>query len=292
MHRPCLVALATLSVGLGGCATMKGSAESSFTARHPECGSTNVKERADLSTKLASPSPDDHVYEVSGCNMDEIFTCTESHWAFHSCAHSNGTCGGWVPSDCSTVPWPSDSSPYAPAPAAATGYALTAPPRGAAGFDLGVTPDAAQKRCVDSGKTWSPRDGGFECSGPAADVGFDAKVRFGLCDKLICDISVVAPETPAWVHQYAELRTLLSQKYGGNLWTPPPDENEASCEGDALRGCVLAGRYKVETLWRWQTGESVDLEVAKDPADPQHLQVRIGYHGQSVAGGTLRAGAL
>jgi hypothetical protein len=39
----------------------------------------------------------------------------------------------------------------------------------------------------------------------------------------------------------------------------------------------------------WQTGESVTLNMGKDPADPQHLQIRIDYHGQSAAKPRLEA---
>jgi hypothetical protein len=278
-------AVAAASAGLGGC-TMGWKVENSFTARHPECHSTSVRERSDLLSKLRATNPTGRAYEVSGCNMAEIYACSESHWEFRPCVDSNSTCGGLVPSACGTEPW-LPQHPAAPAsvavalPYSRIAYTATEPPRGAAGFDLGAAPDAAQKRCVDSGKTWSLRDGGFACSGPATDVGFDATVRFGLCDNRICDISVVAPETAVSVHQYAELRTTLAQKYG-DTWTAAPSENEAGCEGDALRGCLLTGRLKAETLWRWQTGEAVKLDLGKDPADPQHLQIRIDYHGQSV----------
>jgi hypothetical protein len=49
--------------------------------------------------------------------------------------------------------------------------------------------------------------------------------------------------------------------------------------------------YKAETLWRWRTGESVELDVGKDPADPRHLQIPIDYHGKG-GGDRPRSGAL
>lgn len=288
-----LLTLAAASAGLAGCATMAGQAESSFSARHPECDATTVRERTDLSSKLRSTNANGHAYEVSGCDTEEIYTCTESHWEFHPCEYKGGTCGGLVPSSCAPSPWAPAVAPLpsSVAPSPSSQYAVTVPPRGAAGFELGAGPDAAQKRCVDSGKTWAVRTGGFACSGPAIDVGFDAKVFLGLCDKQICDISVVSPETAAWLHQYAELRTVLAQKYGERRWTEPPGENEASCEGNALRDCLLSGRLSAETLWRWQTGETVELDVGRDPADPSHLQIRIDYHGPSTSG-SPRPGAL
>ncbi len=282
-----LLALAAVSAGPLGC-TMAWKAENSFTARHPECDSTRVRERNDLLSTLRATNLIGYVYEVSGCNMDEIYACSESHWETIPCTDmQSDVCTGWVPSSFASVPWQPQSVP----PSHSSPYAATEPPRGVGGFELGAAPDAAQKRCNDSGKAWSLRDGGFACSGPATDIGFDATVRFGLCDEQICDISVLVPETADWTHQYADLRKTLAQKYGDRQWPEPPNENEASCQRNALRDCLLSGRLKAETLWRWQTGESVKLDVGKDPADPQHLQIRIDYHGKG-GGRRPRSNAL
>ena len=84
--------LAALGALLGGCWTMSGAAENAFTASYPTCGTTTVRERSDLG---------ENIYEVTGCNLDVIYTCHPTHSEYHPCEHSNNTCGGPVPAGCS-----------------------------------------------------------------------------------------------------------------------------------------------------------------------------------------------
>jgi hypothetical protein len=172
-------------------------------------------------------------------------------------------------------------------------FAQSVAPRGAGGFEFAATRDAAQKLCTDGGKRWATRtDGSFECSGPLADLGFDATVRLRGCASGICEVALIVPpvgsEAALWVRQYADLRAALERRYGTDRILAP-NADPGACVGDALKQCLLTGDLKAQATWRWRDGTTMVLQMTK--ASDEAMQVQIVYRDRAWMGAP-RAGAL
>lgn len=177
--------------------------------------------------------------------------------------------------------------------AAATANALklrepAPPPTGAAGFAFGDSPEEARQRCEAAGKEWRANDKTTTCSGGAVDVGPIAGVGIEWCDRRTCAISI-EQYPKQWSKQAAELKARLEAKYGKaaeSAGTIP-----VGCRSDAqFEQCIESKSLGLRYLWRWASGESLELVIgdvgAQPPAAPA---IRLLYRRPS---GALSASAL
>lgn len=161
----------------------------------------------------------------------------------------------------------------APTAAAAT-PAPAAAPTGAAGFVFGASPAQVKESCEGSGHQFSGSGASSECSGSAADLGFTASVGVGYCKDAACSIEIVHMPDAHWLRFVSELSSELTEKYGEPAKrdsTVPPDCNDAN-----FKACLDEQRAKVKLVWRWKTGERVELSVGKFEAETE-AAVRIRY---------------
>jgi hypothetical protein len=153
----------------------------------------------------------------------------------------------------------------------------SAPPGGAAGFSFHAALADAQARCNDAGKKWLVLDPTHAtCDGVAANVGFDAKTNIELCAGEVCGVTLVAQPSGAasqWLAQYGHLRQTLESKYG-DVHASSAGRDIEGCKGPALEACMHDGRVRPETLWRWQSGESLWLAMGSGPNGTVQLLVR------------------
>jgi hypothetical protein len=155
-------------------------------------------------------------------------------------------------------------------------------PRGAAGFTFKIDRAAAAKRCTDAGKEWRAIDDArATCSGVAASVGFEAATELAFCSGELCGVTLVAAPTGdapgQWLLQYGGVRKLLEDKYG-QVHTSSAGHDFEGCTGSALRGCMLDGRVRPETAWRWSSGESLSFVMGRDGSG---VAMRLAYRDRS-----------
>ncbi len=162
------------------------------------------------------------------------------------------------------------------APRIATGE----PPGGAAGFELGATRLETRATCTASSHEWtSLGDNGAACSGPASELGFDARVVFEFCGERSCAIAVTHAPTKRWAESVINIREALMKKYG------PPSDNDArlpeSCLPDSeFARCIMDRTGRVRFRWKWSSGEKILYRVSPDPApggSPEGPELQIVY---------------
>lgn len=162
---------------------------------------------------------------------------------------------------------PAQARPAASTAPAETGAATasTAPkaPTGAGGFALGDAAATAEGACTGAKHEWTAGETTMECSGTPKSVGFPARARLKTCHGKICEIAILAApalEEHAWRARYADVRSALEGKYG----KPAHKDNvfPASCK-ETMLACIQDGTAHLESRWKWSTGESVTLSVAR-----------------------------
>jgi hypothetical protein len=138
-----------------------------------------------------------------------------------------------------------------------------AAPTGAAGFDFGLSPDAARERCEAAGNHWD--DGTAElstCSGAAADLGLSSRVAVGFCAARACRILIESHPERDWSKEVVSLKAKLEAKYG-----PAGAETRgipSTCRSEAgFMQCLATRRLSLRYSWSWASGESLQMLVGK-----------------------------
>jgi hypothetical protein len=195
---------------------------------------------------------------------------------------------------CQPIGSEASSAQERPEPAAQRAPAENRPkaaasPTGAAGFTFGSDLPTARGACEGAGHTWSPAAAGvFECSGPAAELGFEARVTISFCSSRLCKVTVWH-EPDDWSASLRALLTTLTSKYG----EPAASDSHLPREcrpNAAFPGCVAEGRAHIRKSWSWRSGESVHLLVDRPPAgEAASIALRYERPANSIA---ANAGAL
>lgn len=210
-----------------------------------------------------------------------IFVCsktTSSGFAYNSSGESTFGSGSSQISCREKVEAPSEAKTVvAPRPSVASNAAPTesTPPKGAAGFDFGLSAAAAQAACQGAGKIWNAESAEVAtCSGATTKLGFDAFVSLKFCADAACFISLRVTDTENWSGIVGDLRTKLSQKYGEpRSTTALPSE----CATPAsFTQCFKEGDHKLRYGWSWLSGEQLLLLVGK-PSPEAAASIRVQY---------------
>jgi hypothetical protein len=158
---------------------------------------------------------------------------------------------------------------HAPPAAASVPASSVEPPRGAAGFTFGAPHQEAEAACRASGHSWSQQAEVGTCADAPQPVGFPARVAVRACRGKVCEVTVHAGPADRnehlWRKRYADLKSLLSSKYGAAA--EQTAEFPAECRETVL-ACAEQGRVRFEFRWRWATGESVRYFFGKREAGP------------------------
>lgn len=136
------------------------------------------------------------------------------------------------------------------------------PPTGAAGFELGQSIADAEQRCVGAGQRWEAADETLRCSGPAQDLGFEAKLAFRFCAGRACEITIEHRPSVDWAGRIRRLKAQLEAKYGSPHDNAGPIPTTCRRSGDFER-CLDRGALELHYGWRWPAGEHIDLRVGK-----------------------------
>ncbi|MFZ5897083.1 MAG: hypothetical protein ACOY0T_38855 [Myxococcota bacterium] len=174
-------------------------------------------------------------------------------------------------------------------------------PTGAAGFHFGETPEDLARRCEAAGQAWRNGSSGVTnngnvtntgsiatvdnrasvgntksgCSGPAAALGIAASVDIGFCDGRACSITLEHVPRANWSRSSVSLKASLEAKYG------PVQESSGSvpeeCRSEqALKRCLESRHLALRYIWRWATGESIEMTVGK-PTERESAAIRVLY---------------
>jgi hypothetical protein len=153
-------------------------------------------------------------------------------------------------------------------------------PEGAAGFELAMTENEAQKHCYEAGQLWNMHSNDMaECSSSAgAKMPFEVNLQ--LCDGNVCRIVLSEPVNGQAIERWSQLDDELTTKYG------PPGARELFVPDDctkegALASCLLRGRANVESAWMWSTGQGVSARLTA-PSE-QHVFLFVVYSDPAVA---------
>jgi hypothetical protein len=152
----------------------------------------------------------------------------------------------------------------------------SAPPKGAAGFEFGESPEDAARRCEEAGQTW--RDSGDDkpgCSGPASPLGIDASVTVSFCNERLCSITVEHVPPSNWSRSAVALKANLQAKYG--LVQESSGGVPKNCRREhALTRCLESQQVVLQYKWAWASGESLEMSVGK-PKETDHSAIRLVY---------------
>jgi hypothetical protein len=149
-------------------------------------------------------------------------------------------------------------------------------PRGAAGFDFGLSVEQSEQRCSAAKRAWTRTDDAVGvCSGPAADIGSDGRVSLSFCDGAACGIVVEQHPLQAWAKRAISLKKRLESKYG--LAQSRSGRVSDACRGEAeFVECLRTNALHLSYGWQWSTGESLRLEIGK-PSQEAEPAVRLIY---------------
>jgi len=215
----------------------------------------------------------------------ETWTAWCGRTAYHCARQTSHTTGlafgprgmtssqSWTGETQCTPEAPPETLPYDPPRTTAD----SAPPNGAAGFFFHAVLAEAGARCNEAGKTWRVIDATHAtCDGVAASVGFDATTNLELCGSEVCSVTLVTQPSGAasqWLAQYGQIRKTLESKYG-TVHASSAGTDIENCKGAALEACIRDGRVRPETLWKWQSGESLWFVMTSAPNGSVQMLVR------------------
>jgi hypothetical protein len=135
-----------------------------------------------------------------------------------------------------------------------------APPKGAAGFRFGQSLAEVEAACLTAG-SWKGGDAPT-CSAAPVEVGFDARIKFGVTDGALDTIALrTRPESAKsteWVAIYKRAAAGLRKKYGAPVTSTTAIPNECR---DSLPDCLYDGRAKALQVWKWPAGETISLRM-------------------------------
>lgn len=152
------------------------------------------------------------------------------------------------------------------------------PPTGAAGFDFGALPSDIKKVCEGAGKTWTSDNSEVgTCSGPAADVGFDATVRIAFCHNRSCVIGLEHRPDSDWMAALDDLKQKLAQKYGTPASIPPKGIPDECRKEEQFTQCVEVGGLRLKFRWGWPNRQQIILTVGKPEDGPGPAALRVKY---------------
>jgi hypothetical protein len=258
---------------LAGCAPSKES----MTAGHVGCLPSEIRISGDDSNVGLTESSQTWLATCRG----RTYVCsktTSGGWAAAVAAKpspppsSQLACHEQVPA----APVASASSaPSVPAAAPAnTAARQSAPPKGAGGFDFGLSAAAAKATCEAGAKVWDDSKPIATCSGTTTNVGFQAMVSLKFCGDSTCFISLRVADAPDWSVAVDELKTKLSAKYGEPATATPL---RAECVGaDGFARCFKEGDERLHYTWTWSSGEQLLLVVGK-PSKGGEAAIRLQY---------------
>ena len=154
-------------------------------------------------------------------------------------------------------------------------------PVGAAGFELGMSENEAEKHCRAAGEMWSVDSRDLvECSGSAGKK-LPFHVNLQLCDGNVCRIilSQHVADTSRAVERWSAVTDDLARKYG------PPGERETNIpkectKVDALGACLERASAKVESAWVWGMGHAVTAWL--NAPSPEHVFLFVVYADPAV----------
>jgi hypothetical protein len=155
--------------------------------------------------------------------------------------------------------------------------ASSAPPIGGAGFELGLSPEAARQRCEAAAHLWESLDAQHaSCSGTATSLGFPATTRLAFCDSGLCGITVSHTPTGHWIQPFSALQATLTAKYGTaskrRLRIP------SMCRTDEqFDRCALDGTLDLSVSWHWPTGQRLRLSLGRVSPHAGESAVRLTY---------------
>ncbi len=175
------------------------------------------------------------------------------------------TCGAAEPAPAKVAP--AASASVAPKPAEDA-------PTSAAGFAFGDAPDAARAACTNASFEWQGEAPTYRCSGTPVDTGLGASARLTFCGEALCRIEVVAKlgDDPSRAASRIEsVIGTLTDSYG------KPTAHEvaygASCQRDALPGCLDDGSAHFWYEWQWQGRRKLTLSLGSRKRRPDAKKV-------------------
>lgn len=151
-------------------------------------------------------------------------------------------------------------------------------PTGAAGFGFWATPSEIKKACEDAGKTWTSDSSDVgTCSGPAADVGFDATVRIAFCRNRSCVIDLEHRPESNWLSVFDDLKRKLAQKYGTPVSIPATGIPDKCRKEEQFAKCLEVDGMRQKYRWGWPNRQQVVLTVGRPEDEPGPVAIRINY---------------
>ena len=136
-------------------------------------------------------------------------------------------------------------------------------PSGAAGFDLGMALDDAEKRCRAAGQLWFTARESSACSG---SVGARLPYHVDLvgCHDFVCRLVLSEQVGPKALERFREVAHELVDNYGGE------HREELEVPGDCrdtLARCLQDGRAKARAAWRWDDGHTLTVTLEAPTRD-------------------------
>jgi len=141
---------------------------------------------------------------------------------------------------------------------------LRNPPTGAGGYEFGWMLERARQRCAFVGGDWGADDAAVRGRLPVPNMitarcesnGSGARLRF--CNARLCSVIQIRAchwcDEPDWMaHAVVAARDSLVARYG------PITARTLCAPGDA---CTLAGEVRRLYLWKWSSGQSVEMSAA------------------------------
>jgi hypothetical protein len=151
-------------------------------------------------------------------------------------------------------------------------------PKMAAGFDFGAAPADIQTTCENAGKTWTSKSPKFGvCSGPAAEVGFEATVRIDFCYAQSCIITLEHRPESNWITAFGDLKQKLSEKYGSAEAITSPGIPENCRKEEQFVQCLENEGLRLGFRWEWPTKQQITLAVGKPEDGNGAAALRIKY---------------
>jgi hypothetical protein len=135
-------------------------------------------------------------------------------------------------------------------------------PRGAAGFDFGMTRSAAEQRCTAGVGKWGGSGDTMVCSEPPAAVGFSAVARLRFCGDSLCVVRLVHTASEGEANEihgiFKRVAEALEQKYqrpASSTVTVASD-----CEAQ-LASCLREGTATLEAHWKWPSEHAISFQA-------------------------------
>jgi hypothetical protein len=153
-----------------------------------------------------------------------------------------------------------------------------APPKGAAGLIFGAAPSDVKKACEGAGKTWSSNnnESGI-CSGPAADIGFNPKVRVDFCYKKSCIISLEGRPESNQLATFNDVKQRIAKEYGTPALMPTKGIPEKCRQGEQFAQCLEADGLSLMYRWDWPSREQIILTIGKPEQESGPAALRVKY---------------